>query len=248
MRNITEGMRAGDLADLVLPLISVDEYESKIDDDAIAIGFYVHDRDAANDLNRFIQKSAATLLGTDVSPAPDQHGYYLVFVEFLNDARVSKNINAIIEEISSLVEITKWKMRVRGSDELVPFSKKVLDKHFSMLRNDDKDHDALEENIMNFLMQSSLTDAIIESNILKIYSQDGAMQGNIIGMGYSDEIFESHELINEAVSLGIKDIATSLYIQRILGEGWVPSTIGDKVLLQRSNCDLSLLISDIRFI
>jgi len=248
MLNITEGMRAGDLADLVLPLISIDEYESKIDEDAVVIGFYVHDNDAASDLNRFIQKSAATLLGTDISPAPDQHGYYLVFVELLNDIRISKNINDILDEVGELVKVNKWKMRVRGSNKLIKFSKKILDRHFSKLRNEDEEQDALEETIMDFLGQSSLTNAIMESNILKIYSQDGAMQGNIIGIGHSNEVFKKHKLINEAVSLEIKDIATTLYIQRILGEGWIPSTIGDKILLQRSNSDLILLINDMKFI
>jgi len=248
MRNIIEGMRAGDLADIVLPIISVDEYESKIDEDAVVIGFYVYDGDASNDLNRFIQKSSISLLGTDISPAPDRHGYYLVFVELLNDIRVANHINDILEEVSELVGIKKWKMRVRGLDEVVPVSIKILDKHFSKLRKEDKEQDALEEMVMAFLNQSALKDALIESNILKIYSQDGSMQGTIVGMGNSNEIFENHNLINEAFSLEMKDIATTLYIQRILGEGWVPSTMDNKLILQRSNSDLALLLSDIKFI
>jgi len=67
---LREGLREGDLADLVLPMISVDEYESRIDkSQAIVIGFYVQDENAANDLNRFVQKSALPLLGTEVSRA-----------------------------------------------------------------------------------------------------------------------------------------------------------------------------------
>jgi hypothetical protein len=54
-----EGMWSGDLADLVQPLVSIDEYASKIDPNAIAVGFYVQDKDAADDLNRFIQKVAS---------------------------------------------------------------------------------------------------------------------------------------------------------------------------------------------
>jgi len=248
MRNITEGMRAGDLTDLVLPMISVDEYESKIDEKSIVIGFYVHDNDAAEDLNRFLQKSPTSLLGTDISPAPDQHGYYLVFVELLNDLRIAKNIKDILDETSPLVEISKWKMRVRGEDDILPFSEKFLSKYFSKLRGEDKEANSLEEMVMNFLSQSALTNAVMESNILKIYSQDGFMQGDVIGMGYSNEIFESHGLINEAVSLNMKDIATTLYIQRILGEGWVPYTIGQNLVLQRTNSDLTLLINNIKFI
>lgn len=90
---LTEGMRRGDLADLVLPLISVDEYDSKVDEkEAIVFGFYVHDRGAADDLNRFLQKSAVPLLDTEVSPAPDQHGFYMVFIEFLDNDRLPQNV------------------------------------------------------------------------------------------------------------------------------------------------------------
>ena len=102
MAKINEGMRAGDLADLVLPMISVDEYESKIDDSSIVIGFYIHDQDAASDLNRFLQKSPIQIIDTEISPAPDQHGYYIVFVELINDRRIAKNIADILAEVSFL--------------------------------------------------------------------------------------------------------------------------------------------------
>lgn len=118
---LLEGMWAGDLADLVQPLVSIDEYASKLDASAIAIGFYVQDRDAADDLNRFIQKSPVTIIDADVSPAPDQRGYYLVFVELAFNERVVANIASLLEEISPLVAIEAWKMRVRNLDGLYDF-------------------------------------------------------------------------------------------------------------------------------
>ena len=58
MANLFEGLKEGDLAELVLPMISIDEFESKLDDDSIVVAFYVGDRDPSQDLNRFIQKGA----------------------------------------------------------------------------------------------------------------------------------------------------------------------------------------------
>jgi 23S rRNA U2552 (ribose-2'-O)-methylase RlmE/FtsJ len=121
-----EGMWSGDLADLVQPLISIDEYASKIDSDAIAIGFYVHDKDAADDLNRFIQKSPVSIIDSDVSPAPDQRGYYIVFVEFTYNDRLVSNISSLIEEVSPLVSIENWQMRVRNIEGLVEFDNERL--------------------------------------------------------------------------------------------------------------------------
>ncbi len=123
---LMEGMWAGDLADLVQPLISVDEYQSKIDDSAVAIGFYVSDKDAAEDLNRFIQKSPISLIDCDVSPAPDQRGYYIVFVEMeLNDRFVS-NVTSLLDEIGPLTDIDNWQMRVRGNKGLIAYDQEKL--------------------------------------------------------------------------------------------------------------------------
>lgn len=118
---LTEGMWQGDLADLVQPLITIDEYESKIDSSAIVIGFYVGDKDAADDLNRFIQKSPVSLIDSDVSPAPDQRGYYIVFVELQFNDRLVPNISLILEEISPLVDVTDWQMKVRNLEGLMAF-------------------------------------------------------------------------------------------------------------------------------
>ncbi len=116
-----EGMWAGDLADLVQPLISIDEYASKIDDDAIVVGFYIHDKDAADDLNRFIQKSPVSIVDSDVSPAPDQRGFYNVFVEIAFNERLPASITALLDEVSPLASITDWQMRVRNLESTLPF-------------------------------------------------------------------------------------------------------------------------------
>src|ERR1700722_8534394 len=97
---LREGMRKGDLTDLVLPLISCDEYVSQLDQsECIVFGFYVHDEDAANDLNRYLQKSAMPILDTKVSPAPDQHGYFMVFVELMNNSRLPEIMKSILADI-----------------------------------------------------------------------------------------------------------------------------------------------------
>ena len=119
--NLTEGMWANDLADLVQPLLSIDEYNSKIDDTAIVIGFFVQDKEAADDLNRFIQKSPVNFVDCEVSPAPDQRGYYVVFVELPFNDRLVPNIGSLLQEISPLVGVENWQVKCRNLDGLVRF-------------------------------------------------------------------------------------------------------------------------------
>lgn len=114
MSKIFEGMWANDLEDLLQPVVSIDEYESKVDDSAVAIGFFVNDRDAAGDLNRFIQKSSVPIIDSDVSPAPDQRGYYIVFAELPGNDRFTENLSQLCEEIGQLGGISNWQMKMRG--------------------------------------------------------------------------------------------------------------------------------------
>lgn len=123
-----EGMWAGDLSDLVQPLVTIDEYASKINNDAIVIGFYIHDRDAADDLNRFIQKSPVSIVDADVSPAPDQRGFYMVFVEMAFNDRLVPNIIALLNEVSPLVDIQEWQMKVRNVKGTMKFDEQILNR------------------------------------------------------------------------------------------------------------------------
>lgn len=146
MTTLNEGMLGGDLEDLVLPMISVDEFVSKVGDDAIVFGFYVSDRDGAVDLNRFIQKSPLKILDTEISPAPDQRGFYVVFFEILINDRLPEVVGELLKEIEPLVMIEKWKMQIRGQDDLLPFSEKTLTKYAHMVKKENAKRAELKAN------------------------------------------------------------------------------------------------------
>ncbi len=133
-RIINEGMWANDLEDLLQPIVSIDEYESKVDDSAIAIGFFVNDADAAADLNRFIQKSAVPIIDSDVSPAPDQRGYYIVFAELPGNDRFIQNLQHVCQEVGQLGGVEDWKMKMRGVKNVVPFDVDCIRK--ALMRNE----------------------------------------------------------------------------------------------------------------
>lgn len=130
---IFEGMWSNDLEDLLQPLVSIDEYESKIDDGAIVMAFFINDRDAADDLSRFIQKSSVPIIDSDVSPAPDQRGYYLVFCELAANDRFVENLCSICEEVGQLGGIDNWQMKLRGKSSFEPLDPKKIS--WGLMRN-----------------------------------------------------------------------------------------------------------------
>lgn len=239
--NLTEGMREGDLADLVLPLISVDEYQSKITDEseAIVFGFYVHDQAAADDLNRFLQKSAVPLLDTDVSPAPDQHGYFMVFIELANNARLPENVSDVLGEINSLVDIEEWQMRIRDLDDLMPFSPAAL---AHALKNPE---DTLaEQAILQFLQPSALQVAMIDGDMLILQGSDERFVFEVVGFDHIDDLLIQQSLTETGIRYNMRAIARTDRIARILGEGWQVLELDQYTLLQHYDNLRALLLKN----
>jgi hypothetical protein len=233
MKNLNEGMRAKDLKDIVLPLISVDEYVSRLSEKAIVIGFLVHDKDAAQDLNRFIQKSPVNLLDTDVSPAPDQHGYYYVFVEIMNDAKFSKAVDSLIKEVSPLVDIDNWKMRIRKTKGLVPYTQDDL------VKGIERANRLKEEKIYDFFKESCLNNLQINDSTL-IMNEN--IEFELRDFGDVDEILYENDLSDKAVKFTFNEAVHSSKLNKVLGENWIINAIEDNILIQNTNSDLALLL------
>jgi hypothetical protein len=98
------------LEDLVLPEITVDDFEPKSGspENVVVVSFYVKDLDPAQDLASFIERGAHNILDTEVSPSPDEEGNYLVFVEMHRDETLTDSFMKILEDIKKIVSIDKW--------------------------------------------------------------------------------------------------------------------------------------------
>lgn len=107
---IFEGLRPGDLENLVLPEITVDDFEPKSGspENIVVVSFYAKDLEPANDLASFIERGAHDILDTEVSPAPDEDGNYLVFVEMNRDDSLMESFMKILQDIKKIVNIDNW--------------------------------------------------------------------------------------------------------------------------------------------
>lgn len=243
-KHLREGMRAGDLQDLVLPLISVDEFESKINDDAIVFGFYVNDQDAARDLNRFIQKSPAAIIDTEVSPAPDQRGYYVVFFEVLGSARLPGIVSQVIDEVSPLVDVEEWQMQIRGQDDLISFSENVLARYMKRIEKEDSKKENVEEQVLSFLHKSGLSGLRMDDGALVVEGFGARLLYDIVAFGPHAKILREHGLDKSPVGLDLKDIAREIRVSRMLGEGWNVTRINGFAVIQHEDSPSALLLRD----
>ncbi len=107
---IEEGLRVGDLENLVSPKVSIDEFEAKSgsDKEVLVVAFYVKDDEPAMDLATFIERGSHKIIDTEVSPAPDDDGHYLVFVELNKDDNTMQTVLDILKDMKQLVDIKTW--------------------------------------------------------------------------------------------------------------------------------------------
>lgn len=119
-KQLNEGVEHGDLQSLVKNVVSVGEFEPKTgtEDEIMVVGFYCDDEKPANDLAKFIERGITGALDTEVSPNPDDEGYYMVFVEIENNADSMKNVFEILLDAARLANIEEWTLKFYSSKEL----------------------------------------------------------------------------------------------------------------------------------
>ena len=224
---LREGLREHDLADLVIPMVSIDEFESKVDDDAIVIGFFVKDFEPANDLNRFIQKSPVVLLDTDVSPAPNEDGYFLVFVEVSRDPTFAEKFLTILDEISNLVEIdpSDWRFTCYQHDgvfEVTEEKVKVLIRTESI---EDLKQKAFDDELLEFFKNSVLDNVQLNEGNLSLIRGTQSVNGELVYFGSLEDLSES--IRDRAVNLTEEANRSCRTFEKLLGEGWLVHQLGD---------------------
>jgi hypothetical protein len=170
IRLIQEGLQKGDLNGMILPLLSVDEYESKIDDkNVIVVTFYCFEEDPAHDLSNFIERSPHTPLDTDVSPAPSKEGYYLTFVEIKRNSEFVDKLLNILKEVHNLTDVTEWQFTSNQlpKGKVLSVTKQNLEKHVQTEPVADKTT-VTTKKLSEWLQHSSLHDFELQENQLTL--------------------------------------------------------------------------------
>ena len=123
---LNENLLRNDLEDMVLPEVSFNEYNSKIKDDALVLGFYTRNEASAQDLAIFLDRSIVEeILDCEVSPAVTEEGYYMTFVE-LDSSITPQNVYHLFEIAQHLTGKIKWVFSAYGLDKKVPVTLKNI--------------------------------------------------------------------------------------------------------------------------
>ena len=234
---ILEGLQIHDLDYTIMPIISIDEYCSKIDDrKVIVVGFYVTEKDPATDLASFIEKGIVRVLDTDVSPAPTEDGHYLVFVELKRDLKFPKRLLKIISEIDNITNVKSWQFSQLHSkdDETYNLTIKELTKRVNLDPDSvEIDDDSKTESISKFLKNALVESFRLDDNILTI----GTHTYNIIAFENTQP--EMPILINK---IGDSRLMESNKLQNMLGQTYSVYVSGDNLLVSNDYSYLLLAV------
>ena len=121
MQQLKEGLKAGDLEDVVSKRFSVDQYKSKMGDDRniMVLAFTVDGLAPAKDLERFAETGYTEILDADATPGTMEDGKHKVFVEFARVEQVDQHIFKFLEDLKKLTNIEMFQFTYHKRD--VPF-------------------------------------------------------------------------------------------------------------------------------
>ena len=129
--NLNENLEQGDLKRLVHTELHIDEYKSKMGDDAdvCVISFKVSGKEAAADLVSFVEKGYEYVLDADVSSGEKEGGDYLVFVELERTPKLPEQIVKMMEDVMNLTEqeLEDWRVRYQKSNKDHPMTVEALE-------------------------------------------------------------------------------------------------------------------------
>jgi hypothetical protein len=117
-------LKEGDLKNVLLKKLSIDEFEPKTGDakDVLVLGFQVTESNVGEDLYGFLNGAVVEVRDIEVSPNPNDDGYYMVFVEMDRKEGVLEDIKTLIRDTERLAGKLAWEAKTYLNDDYLPLS------------------------------------------------------------------------------------------------------------------------------
>ncbi len=235
---LTEGLRKGDLDGMVLPLITIDEYESKISNDkSIVVGFYVFEEDAAHDLSNFIERAPYMILDTDVSPAPTKDGYYVCFVEIFRSNDFGASLTKLLSDLTLLTNVEDWQFTTvkLPKDKIVKLNDETLLKYVDSEPRHGEGKS--QKSVNEFFRDSSLSEATLSESQLVLTRQAVSQTFHLIDV--VDTPPQGAMDLSESASGGC------LRLQNLLGGPYNVHQIGVYTVVENYNTEKFMVLTQL---
>ena len=239
-------LKEGDLKNVVLKKLSIDEFEPKTGDakDVLVLGFQVTESNVGQDLYGFLNGAVVDVRDIEVSPNPNDNGYYMVFVEMDRKEGVVENIKTLIRDTERLAGKLEWEARTYLNDDYLPLNE---DEIYEYIITDPANYVTREEfetqraarieeqqrleeeaaaeaaaldtsnKILEFLKDSNLLQAGINEGRLVLQDSRNVVALELVDFGANSEVMLKHGIQESAIKFDFDKVLFSK-LKGMLGE------------------------------
>lgn len=235
---------SGDLKDTISDLVSIDEYKPKTgtDNEIIVVAFYAIDEAPAKDVDSFLERSSLTLVDVEVSPNPNEDGFYVIFIEMYRDDKFPDNLLLLIQEMDRITGGMEWQISPYLADNVYDISDDtwkefvIYDKNAYMSKSDYKHSKSAEiakESVMDFFKHTNLRNLKINENMFSFFGTQGVLLVEMQNICTEKELMEKYNFTDKPILWEKTDTAT-LALRLMLGEGWNVVNHDDSILIMNT--------------
>lgn len=227
-------LKQNDLHDLVYHIMEIDSYKSKMgsDKDIITMSFSVKTKEAADDLESFLEKGYNFVLDADATSGETSDGTYKVFVEIERHKDAPAQILEIANGIKNLCGMDDLKFRYYKNWRSVAVDEKNLSE---MIPVDPNQYgltvtESNLENYKNFFNRSYVESVEMIDDILTIKKPwADPVRFRFIDFGDAEETITN---INE--NFNANDFAEIIFLTKYIGDYNI-TKYGDKLTLENKD-------------
>ena len=227
---LEEGLRGGDLEEMIYPIFEVDSFKSKMgeDKDVCVLTFQAKDRYPAKDFMEFIEKGFPFVLDADVSAGENEDGEYSIFVEIMRNSNIAEQIMEIVFGVSKLSNIDNWKFTyykdkdkknatTENLKKVVPSSGNLYEQTMNRFRTDE---------VKSFFTKTLMDDLTLEESIITIHKHFGnKYQFELVQEG-DNKLIES---LKDATNIDQDATAETFWLTKVFGDYNITKVGGDFV-------------------
>ena len=235
-RNLSEGLRSGDLADYVSEVFTVDQFRSKMgeDRDIVVLGFRVKEKNPAIDMMEFIEKGYNFILDADMSAGEEKDGQYQVFVEIERTPELKSQLKELLGGVGQLCNCKEWRFRYQKAPSSLEFNEENITEAIPMTKEDyeRKVMEIKNGDIREFFDQGSV-DVALESDNNLIFSRPfaGDIAAKFIAIGDYEDVKHT---VPGPISLDESSQSQMFFLAKYIGNYEI-NKIGNKFLIRNGS-------------
>ena len=231
-----EGLRSGDLQDMISPILNIDQFKSKMGEDknVVVVAFKSKEKMPAIDLMEFIEKGYKFVLDADISTGEERDGRYSVFVELERTTEVPGQILEMLNGVGQLTNCKEWSFRYFKDENLYETTVENLQKVIPLDETlySAKMHLMKQNKVTEFFNQGATDVNVTESNILTISKPYASpIEVKLLALGEYDNLKNK---LQGKISLDETSQSQVVFLTKFLGNYDIEK-IADKFLIRNGN-------------